>query len=254
MTFRILGSGTSQGVPVVACRCQVCVSADPCDQRLRASLHVQRGALSLVIDSGPDFRQQMLRHGITHVDAILYTHQHKDHTAGLDDIRGFNYSQNCAMPLYGRPSVLKQLQQEFSYIFEPKPSHPGLPRVTLHPIDGSAISLGNLNIQPIEVTHGRLKIYGYRIGDFSYLTDVSSISAEAFEQLKNTKVLVLGTLRKEPHPTHFHLAQAIDVATRIGAKQTYFTHISHLMGCHASVNAELPKGMALAYDGLSIHT
>ncbi len=252
MIFTFLGTGTSQGVPIIGCACPVCQSTDPRDKRLRSSLHVVTDEVALVIDTGPDFRYQMLREKIQRVDAVLFTHQHKDHTAGLDDIRGFTSKHNMHMPLYGRAAVLKQLKTEFAYIFAKKNRHEGLPRAKLCPITDTPFSIQGLRVRPIELMHHRLPVFGFRIGDFTYITDANYIAEEEKEKLKGTQVLVLNALRHEPHPSHFSLSEAIDLAKELGVPQVYFTHISHLLGSHSEISATLPEGMALAYDGLRV--
>ena len=253
MKFTFLGTGTSQGIPVIACNCAVCSSKDIHDKRLRSSLYVEAKGLHLVIDTGPDFRQQMLREQVHRLDAILFTHQHKDHTAGLDDIRSFNFKHNMYMPLYGQSAVLSQLRREFAYMFEEKDRHLGLPRATLHSITAHELfSINHLRIQPIEVLHYKLSVLGFRVGDFTYITDANYISETEKKKIHGSRVLVLNALRKSPHPSHFTLREAIALANELGVPQTYLTHISHLLGKHAEVSKELPKGIALAYDGLKI--
>ena len=252
MRCTFLGTGTSQGVPVIACDCSTCSSKDPRDHRLRSSVHIEVDDLHIVIDTGPDFRQQMLRASIHRLDAVLFTHQHKDHTAGLDDIRSFTFKQKKHMPLYGRAEVLDQITREFSYIFDTQNTHPGIPKATLHPITSASFSIKEAIIQPIEVLHHRLPVFGFRIRDFSYITDANYISKAEQEKIKGSKVLVLDALRKEPHPSHFTLSEAIALAEELQVPQTYFTHISHLLGRHEEVSSELPPGTALAYDGLQL--
>ena len=252
MKFTFLGTGTSQGIPVIACNCVVCSSSNTYDKRLRSSLYVEAKGLHIVIDTGPDFRQQMIREKVHRLDAVLFTHQHKDHTAGLDDIRGFNFRHDMDVPLYGRSTVLAQLRQEFAYIFEEKYHHVGLPRATLHPITSSSFSIGDLFVQPIDTLHHKLPVLGFRIGDFTYITDANYISQTEKEKIRGSRVLVLNALRKSPHPSHFTLSEAIDLACELEVPQTYLTHISHLLGKHTEVSADLPKGIALAYDGLKI--
>lgn len=251
MILTFLGTGTSQGVPVIACECAVCRSVDFHDKRLRASVHIAVGGLSLVIDTGPDFRQQMLRERIKHLDAILFTHEHRDHTAGLDDIRSFNFRQQMDMPLYAAEQVLNQLKREYAYIFTEN-KYPGLPRVDLRLITNSDFHIGQLKITPVQVMHLRLPVFGFRIGDLTYITDANYISDEEKEKIKGSKVLVLNALQIEEHVSHFTLQQATELAQEIGAEKTYFTHISHKLGLHRDVSPRLPKGMELAYDGLKV--
>jgi phosphoribosyl 1,2-cyclic phosphate phosphodiesterase len=203
---------------------------------------------SIVIDTGPDFRMQMLREGIKKLDAVLFTHEHKDHTAGLDDIRPFNYYQQGDIPIFGRLAVLEQLQREYAYIFNEK-RYPGVPQVDCVEIDRNPFQINGVGITPIPVLHYKLPVLGFRIGDFSYITDANHIPEESFALLEGTEILVLNALQKEPHISHFTLDQAIEQALRIGAKKTYFTHISHRLGLHDEVEKELPEGMFLAYDG-----
>ena len=248
MIVTFLGTGTSQGVPVIGCPCPVCQSLDFRNKRFRASIHLEVLGQSIVIDTGPDFRMQMLREGIKKLDAVLFTHEHKDHTAGLDDIRPFNYYQQGDIPIFGRLAVLEQLQREYAYIFNEK-RYPGVPQVDCVEIDRNPFQINGVGITPIPVLHYKLPVLGFRIGDFSYITDANHIPEESFALLEGTEILVLNALQKEPHISHFTLDQAIEQALRIGAKKTYFTHISHRLGLHDEVEKELPEGMFLAYDG-----
>ncbi|WP_207434486.1 MBL fold metallo-hydrolase [Sabulibacter ruber] len=249
MKITFLGTGTSQGVPVIGCECEVCRSLDFRDKRLRVSILVEVGGRTLVIDSGPDFRQQMLRERVKRLDAVLFTHEHKDHTAGLDDIRAYNFMQHMDMPLYGDQRVLNQLQQEFSYIFT-NATYPGVPRVELNPIQNEPFEVFGIPVTPINVLHHRLPVFGFRIGDFTYITDANFISDAEKEKIKGSKVVVLNALRKEPHISHFSLSEALAVLEEIGPEQAYLTHISHLLGLHQEVEKELPSFVNLAYDGL----
>jgi len=248
-----LGTGTSSGVPMIGCTCEVCRSLDHRDHRLRVSVHVAIEGRSLVIDSGPDFRQQMLRARVTHLDALLFTHEHKDHTAGLDDIRAFNFRQQTDMPVFGEPRVLRQLQQEFSYIFA-EHKYPGVPRVLLHPIerDNVPFDVLGLPVQPLRALHHKLPVLGFRIGGFCYLTDANHIGPETRELLRDADVIVLNALRREPHISHFTLAQAVELLEEVRPKRAFLTHISHQLGRHHDVEAELPDWIRLAYDGLRI--
>lgn len=252
MNITFLGTGTSQGVPVIGCSCEVCQSLDFRDQRLRASIHIAVEGQSFVVDTGPDFRMQMLREGIKKLDAVLFTHEHKDHTAGLDDIRPFNFYQQADIPIFGRQAVLEQLQREYAYIFNDK-KYPGVPQVACVEIDHNPFQINGIGITPIPVLHYKLPVLGFRIGDFSYITDANHIPEESLALLEGSEILVLNALQKEPHISHFTLDQAIEQAKRIGAKKTYFTHISHRLGLHAEVEKELPEGMYLGYDGLKLH-
>ncbi len=251
MILTFLGTGTSQGVPVIACGCEVCSSIDFHDKRLRTSVHIEADGVNLVIDTGPDFRQQMLRERIKRLDAVLYTHEHKDHTAGLDDIRSFNFRQQMDMPLYGAENVLAQIQQEYAYIFTDK-KYPGLPMVELRPITNQPFFVNQLKVTPIQVMHSRLPVFGFRIGGLSYITDANYISEEEKEKLRGSKVLVLNALQIEAHASHFTLDQAIAIAQEIGAEKTYFTHISHKLGLHRNISPSLPRNIELAHDGLKV--
>ncbi len=251
MKVSFLGTGTSQGVPVIGCNCSVCTSLDFRDQRFRSSIHFEVDGISLVVDTGPDFRMQMLRAGIKKLDAVLFTHEHKDHTAGLDDIRPFNFLQKKDIPIFGRSHVLEQIQREYSYIFSGK-KYPGVPMVETIVIDNRPFQIEGIQIIPIPVMHYKLPVLGFRIGDFTYITDANFIPEESIELILGTEILVLNALQKEAHISHFTLDEAVAIAHRIGAKQTYFTHISHRLGNHAQIEDELPEGIALAYDGLTV--
>lgn len=251
MRFTFLGTGTSQGVPVIACNCGVCCSADPRDKRLRSAGLLEHEGSRLVIDTGPDFRQQMLRENVQRLDAILFTHEHKDHVAGLDDVRAFNYAQQEDMPIFADARTLARLQVEFAYAFE-TPDYPGVPKLELNEIGEARFLAAGMTVTPIPVWHGSLPVLGFRFGTFAYLTDASQIPAASLELLRGVEVLVLNALRIKPHHSHFTLEEAIEAARNIGAKATYFTHISHLLGTHAAVSAQLSPGFFLGYDGLTI--
>lgn len=251
MTITFLGTGTSQGVPVITCTCEVCMSLDFRDKRLRSSIHVQNDDTSIVVDTGPDFRQQMLRERIRKLDAVLFTHEHKDHTAGLDDVRSFNFAQKKDMPIYGRDTVLEQIKKEFAYAFAAI-KYPGVPLIEPIEIENKVFEAAGMEITPIEVMHHKLPVFGFRFGHFSYITDTNYISPEEIEKIKGSKVVVLNALQKTEHISHYTLQEAIDVAREIGAEKTYFTHISHKLGLHQEVSAELPEGMELAWDGLKV--
>ncbi|MBK6264180.1 MBL fold metallo-hydrolase [Marivirga sp. S37H4] len=251
MKITFLGTGTSQGVPVIGCDCEVCTSLDFRDKRLRTSIHIEMDGKSLVIDTGPDFREQMLRERINHLDAVIYTHEHKDHTAGLDDVRPFNFSQNLDMPIFGRKPVLEQIKREFAYIFADN-KYPGIPRVILHEIKNEPFEVEGIKIQPIDVLHYKLPVFGYRIGDFSYITDVNYISDKEKEKIKGSKVVVLSALQRQEHLSHFNLEQAIATVKELQIPNAYFIHMGHRMGLQRVVDEELPEGMQLAYDGLKI--
>ncbi len=251
MKVTFLGTGTSQGVPVIGCECEVCRSLDYRDKRLRVSVFLEVNGKNMVIDSGPDFRQQMLRERINKLDAVLLTHSHKDHIAGLDDVRAFNFLQKEGMPIYGTTPTLEQIKREYYYAFEGE-RYPGIPVLNLHEISETDFAFNGIRIIPLPVMHLRMPVLGFRIGDFSYITDANFIPEATFEKLKGTKVLVLNALQKESHVSHFTLEEALVQSKKIGADQTYFTHISHKMGLHQQVNKELPPAVALAHDGLTV--
>lgn len=252
MQITFLGSGTSTGVPVLTCRCEVCNSLDFRDKRLRVSVWIEIGGKNLVIDTGPDFRQQALRERIPSIDGVIYTHEHKDHTAGLDDLRPFNYLQGIKhLDLYARQQVGEQLKREFSYVFS-EHKYPGIPLINLHIIDNKPFEIDGIQIQPIEVMHHRLPVFGFRINDFTYITDANYIEPQELEKIYGTKILVLGALQREPHLSHFTFNEAVELANKIGAETTYLTHISHKLGLHQEVEKELPTNIRLAYDGLKI--
>lgn len=249
MTVTFLGTGTSQGVPVIGCDCAVCRSLDYRDKRLRSSVHIDVSGQSFVIDTGPDFRQQMLREHIVHVDAIIFTHAHRDHTAGLDDVRAYNFLQKSDMPVYGRHAVLSQLKVEYSYAFQ-ETRYPGIPQIALKEISDDPFTINGVTIVPLPVMHLNVPVHGFRIGNFCYITDANYIPDSTLERMKNTEVLVLNALQHEAHVSHFNLEQAIEQVKRIQPEKTYFTHISHKLGRHAYVN--LPDGIQLAFDGLKV--
>ncbi len=251
MKITFLGTGTSQGVPVIGCDCDVCQSLDYRNKRLRTSVHVQVQDQSIVIDTGPDFRQQMLRERVQKLDFVLFTHSHKDHTAGLDDVRAFNFKQNMDMPLYGTAEVLRHLKTEYYYAFLPK-RYPGTPQLQLNEITEAPFTVNNITVTPLPVMHLHMPVLGFRIGDFSYITDANQIPDQTLARLRGSKVLVLNALQKESHISHFNLTEAVAMAERIGSQKTYFTHISHKLGLHKQVAGELPDHIELAYDGLVV--
>lgn len=247
-----LGTGTSQGVPVIGCDCAVCTSTDPRDHRLRTSILITIGNKNIVVDAGPDFRQQMLRAGVTDIEAILITHQHNDHIIGLDDVRPFNFKHEKHIPIYATELVQADLKQRFAYAFNVMP-YPGAPRLELVKMDkDTPIQLATETIIPIEVMHGQLPVMGFRLRDFTYLTDMNSISEIELKKVIGTKILVLDALHHSIHHSHFNLEQAIALAHQINAEQTYFIHASHKMGLHAEIDQDLPAKMNLAYDQLVI--
>jgi len=251
MEITFLGTGTSQGVPVIACDCEVCMSNNPKDTRLRSSIHVQHENTSIVVDTGPDFRIQMLDNNIQSLDAVLYTHEHRDHTAGLDDIRPYYYKKGSAFDVYATERVQDFLKASFSYIFHEK-RYPGVPELNLNTIGTETFNVGDFRVIPIEVLHYKLPVLGFRFGDFTYITDANFISEKEMEKIEGSKILVLNALRIEPHISHYNLDEAIQVASRIGAEKTYFTHISHLLGRHNDIEKVLPESIHLAYDGLGL--
>lgn len=247
MKIEFLGTGTSTGVPQIGCNCKVCTSADEKDKRLRSSVLLSEGQKKVLVDCGPDFRQQALQTGIKHIDAVLLTHEHYDHVGGLDDIRPLG-----DMAVYGEQRVLDAVKRCMPYCFGTQ-RYPGAPKIDLHPIEPNTLfTAAGWEFLPIRVMHGHLPIVGYRTGRMAYLTDVKTISDEAIQQLQTLDVLILNALRYEPHPAHLSLQEALQVAARIGAKRTFFTHFSHHLGLHAVENTKLPAGVWLAYDGLSV--
>ncbi|MEM0578168.1 MBL fold metallo-hydrolase [Flavobacterium polysaccharolyticum] len=252
MNIYFLGTGTSQGIPIIGSTHPVCKSTDYKDKRLRVSLWISWGDHSYVIDCGPDFRQQMLASDCQKVDGILFTHEHSDHTAGLDDIRPFNFRQG-EMPIYAHQRVIENLKKRFDYVFETENRYPGAPSVkTIEVINNQPFVLGGKTVIPIDVMHGDLQVFGYRVDDFAYLTDVKTVATEEVEKLKNLDVLVLNALRITPHNTHFNLQEALDFIALVQPKKTYLTHISHLLGFHEEVQKQLPENVFLAYDNLII--
>jgi len=246
-----LGTGTSQGVPVIACDCEVCTSINPHDKRLRSSIMIETDDKTVVIDSGPDFRYQMLREKVKKLDAIVFTHEHKDHVAGMDDIRAFNYRQNNAIDVYATERVQEALKREFAYIFA-EFKYPGIPQINMHAIDLTPFDIGSLHLIPIEVMHYKLPVLGFRIGDFTYITDAKTIAQSEIEKIKGTKILVVNALQTQSHISHFTLDEAIEFAQLVGAEKTYLTHISHRLGLYSEVSEQLPAGIELAYDGLKL--
>ncbi|WP_394776708.1 MBL fold metallo-hydrolase [Flavobacterium sp.] len=252
MKVHFLGTGTSQGIPIIGVDHPVCKSTDPKDKRLRVSIWITWNEHSYVIDCGPDFRQQMLSCGCNHVDAILFTHEHADHTAGLDDIRPFNFRQG-EIPVYAHQRVIDNLKRRFDYVFETVNKYPGAPSVkTIEVVNNEPFAVGDKTAIPVNVMHGDLQVFGYRIDDFAYLTDVKTIHETEVEKLKNLKVLVVNALRVEPHDTHFNLQEALDFIDLVKPEVAYLTHISHVLGFHEEVQKQLPENVFLAYDNLEI--
>ena len=251
MKITFLGTGTSQGVPIIACPCAICKSTDSRDKRLRSSVWIEVDGRSFVIDTGPDFRQQMLREEVKNVDAIIFTHEHKDHTAGFDDIRAFNFVNQKKMDVYASENVQAAIRREFAYIFSDF-KYPGIPEINLHLLENKSTLIHGVPVMPIHVMHYKLPVFGFRIGDFTYITDANFISDEEKEKIKGSKVLVLNALRREPHISHFTLNEAIRLVEELKPDVAYFTHISHQLGLHEQVQQELPTNIQLAYDGLKI--
>jgi phosphoribosyl 1,2-cyclic phosphate phosphodiesterase len=246
-----LGTGTSQGVPVIACDCDVCASKDSKDKRLRCSILVEWDDLTLVVDTGPDFRQQMLTANVQKLDAVVFTHEHKDHVAGMDDVRAFNFKQQQPMEVYADQRVQKALKREYEYVFAAE-TYPGIPKVNLNDIQNQPFTIKGKEIIPIEVLHYKLPVFGFRFGDFTYITDANYISEKEMEKIRGSKVIVLNALRKAEHVSHFTLVQAVELLVELAPEKGYLTHISHLMGKHEDVAKELPAGIEIATDGLSI--
>lgn len=249
MKITFLGTGTSQGVPVIGCGCKVCKSADVRDKRLRSSVLVEQGEQAVVIDTGPDFRQQMLRSGCSKLNAVLFTHEHRDHISGLDDIRAFNYLQKSPMDVYGEERVMRALNSSFPYVFAEK-KYPGIPQVRMHTITTEPFQIGEMEVIPIRMMHYRLPLLGFRLGDFAYLTDGNYIPEAEKEKLFGVKHLVVNALRREPHISHFTLSEAVNLIEELSPRMGYLTHISHQMGVYAELEKELPSRIRSAYDGL----
>ena len=249
MKIHLLGTGTSQGIPVIGCDCTTCLSNNPKDKRLRVSILIQIGATNIVVDVGPDFRQQMLKTKIRHLDAVLITHQHNDHIIGLDDVRPFNFRSGKDMPVYATTEVQADIKSRFSYIFSENP-YPGSPRLTFHQINkDQSITIDGNKVIPIEVWHGQLPVLGFRIDDFTYITDIKTIRSEELEKIKGTEVLVISALHHEEHHSHMNLSQALAIIDEINPKQAFLTHISHRMGPVDEVEPSLPNHVKFGYDG-----
>ncbi|MBR4390540.1 MAG: MBL fold metallo-hydrolase [Bacteroidales bacterium] len=251
MLITVLGSGTSQGVPVIGCQCPVCQSTDPRDKRTRTSLLIRTDQVTVAVDAGPDFRQQMLREGISRLDAVFITHEHKDHIGGLDDVRPFIFNQdNRPMPLFVSETALPEIKREFSYAFSDH-LYPGAPTYEVHLIDETPFTFGDLYVEPIRLKHFTLTSYAFRIGRFAYVTDFNEISDAALARLQGVEYMVIEALGRRNHYSHINLKQAVQIATDLGVRKAWFTHCSHHIGKAVDVNAELPDNMMLAYDGLS---
>jgi phosphoribosyl 1,2-cyclic phosphate phosphodiesterase len=247
-----LGTGTSQGVPLIGCQCEVCQSNDNKDKRLRSSVLVRTHQTTIVVDTGPDFRQQMLREKVNQLDAVLFTHEHKDHIAGLDDIRAYNFILKKKMPVYANARVIKALEREFHYIFHDE-KYPGVPEIDIHEININGFIIGDFQILPVEVMHYKLPVYGFVFNKkIAYITDANYISESEKDKLKNLDVLIINALRREKHISHFTLNEAIELIQELKPQKAYLTHISHQLGKHEMVSKELPENIFLAYDGLSI--
>lgn len=251
LDITILGSGTSTGVPLIGCDCEVCTSHNPKNKRLRTSIKLSSPTTTVVIDTTPDFRYQMLRTNTTHIDAVVFTHPHRDHYAGLDDIRPFNYFSKKSMAIYANELTQVAIKRDFYYAFE-KDKDAGLPEMILHTIDKDDFTIGDISFTPIQVMHREMPVLGFRIGDFTYITDANFIPDVEMEKIKGSKLLILNALRKETHPTHYNLEQALEVVASLAIPRVYFTHFSHQIGLHDEVEASLPAGIQLAYDGLQL--
>jgi phosphoribosyl 1,2-cyclic phosphate phosphodiesterase len=251
LKITFLGSGTSSGVPMIACECHVCTSIDKKDKRLRSSIMVQSATTTLVVDTTPDFRYQMLREKVKELDAVLFTHPHKDHIAGLDDVRAFNYFQEQAMAVYANPMTIDALMRDFAYAFADK-KYPGVPNIELNTIGLEAFSVGNIPITPLQVWHLKMPVFAFRFGDFTYITDANRIDESEMEKIWGSKIIVVNALRKEKHISHYSLDEAIALVQELQVPEAYFTHISHQLGRHEEIENILPPGMHLAYDGLQL--
>ena len=244
-----LGTGTSIGVPVITCECPVCLSHDPRDQRFRTSILIETQGVTLVVDCGPDFRIQMLREKVRNLDAVLFTHEHRDHIAGLDDVRAFNYVLNKKIDIYGTRQVMEMIRTEFPYIFS-ESRYFGAPQLTIHHITDEPFNIRGVDIIPIRAMHDKLPVTGYRFGDFTYITDASFISEEEKEKVNGSRIIVLNALRNSKHVSHFSVGEAVELIQHWNPEAAYLTHLSHFVGLHEEVNRRLPDNIRLAYDGL----
>jgi phosphoribosyl 1,2-cyclic phosphate phosphodiesterase len=252
MLVKVLGSGTSQGVPIIGCGCDVCTSTDYRDHRLRSSIHIETEHTHIQVDIGPDFRQQMLRSKITHIDAIVLTHEHNDHIAGLDDVRPFNFRQKKAMQIYGLARVIADVRSRFAYVFDDNP-YPGAPLIETHIIERrQQLHIGDLTVQCIPIMHGKMEIIGFRINNFAYICDVSEIADSEISELRGVDTLIISALHHRPHPAHLTLAQAIAYIDRVAPRAAYITHISHEMGRYDDICERLPDHIRPAIDGMEI--
>lgn len=251
MKITFLGTGTSTGVPVVACNCEVCTSDDPRDKRYRTSVMLSRGSSNIIIDCGPDFRIQMLKHKVEDIDAVVFTHAHRDHIAGLDDIRAFNYILHKSIDIYGSQLTLDAIKEQFPYIFTPG-RYFGAPQLNLHPITETPFTIGGFNFIPVQVLHQEMKVFGYRVGDFTYITDANYIAPAELDKIRGSKVIVINALRNSRHVSHYSLDEALEVLRDLKPEVAYLTHISHFLGKFDAVENKLPDWVHLAYDGLHI--
>jgi phosphoribosyl 1,2-cyclic phosphate phosphodiesterase len=251
MTVTFLGTGTSQGVPIICCECAVCKSTNPKDNRLRSSILIESETTKVVIDSGPDFRQQLLRRDLKSLDAVVFTHEHKDHIAGLDEVKAFNYFNKMRMAVYATERVQSALKREFAYIFSDD-KYPGIPEIDLYTVTDEPIKIKDITLLPIDVVHFKMPVKAYRINNFTYITDANYISDLEKEKIKGSEIIVVNALRREPHLSHFTFNEAINLMEELKPKKAYFTHISHQLGLHNDVSKELPSFIELAYDGLQI--